>query len=193
MGVAAMLLTLSSVGCTMAAKTGAQMVGDTVMTDEVKKYSAQLVGQPAAAADQVFGVPMQTLVNVQNNNQLRLYPVKDDVLKALVWAVASSPTGTILEVSMINTDPVSSKNLVTKLALESSYKGQTATQIEAGDYCKKRVMQFLSKTDGETIRVYDVTDFTNFMGARYCAIRFDRNGIFKSVKIFGLLKATQGA
>jgi hypothetical protein len=184
LGVALLTLMSMSAGCTSTiVKDAVNMVGDEVIADKAAKHTAELAGQPASAADATFGAPREVLVNEATGDQLRLYAVKNDVLKKLEWAVRCRD-GLVVRVAMINSDPDGSRDIVTKLAMDKSYQGQTAAQVESGKYLTTPIAVFRSQ-DASTVRVYDVSNIIEFMGAPYCALRFDPQGIFENARVFG--------
>jgi hypothetical protein len=181
-----MLMSLGS-GCTTTLVTdAAEMVGNDVISKEAADYSTRLMGQPATAADTIFGAPTEVLTNESTGDHLRLYSVKKDLLKKLKWVVRCHGDQ-IAQVSMIDTDPDGSRDIAERLTLDKCYRGQTAEQIQAGKYLRVPVAIFRSDNDGSTVRVYDISTIVDFMGARYCAVRFDYRGIFRNVRILGWL------
>jgi hypothetical protein len=186
---------LACAGCSpysTAAKIGIKVVGDAVHDSDVSKRSEQLLGQPVAAADTMFGQRIRTLEQVQTKRQVITYPVKDDLLNMYRWAVEVQGDK-IVALAKLQNDPDGGKDIAQKLVLKEIAVGKTPQQVETHNYFKKLVLTLRDCANGDMLRVYDIALIPDFMGAKYCVLRFDASGTCQEVRIVGVPASTKGS
>ena len=169
---------------------GTMIVGDMINDADVKKRAAILMNQPVAAADEMFGARLETLEDTAAPRQLVLYPVKMDILKSRHYAV-EVVNNTITAVSRMKRNIDGSENVLKKIQLEDKVKGKTPRQCEEAAQFQSPVLIARSKEKGEMVHVYDVRNWTNTRGARYCVLRFDEEYRCASIQMIGVSASTR--
>ena len=169
---------------------GTMIVGDMINDADVKKRAAILMNQPVAAADEMFGARLETLEDTAAPRQLVLYPVKMDILKSRHYAV-EVVNNTITAVSRMKRNIDGSENVLKKIQLEDKVKGKTPRQCEEAAQFQSPVLIARSKEKREMVHVYDVRNWTNTRGARYCVLRFDQQYVCVGIEMIGVSASTR--
>ncbi len=191
---AAGLMSLAA-GCnpySTAAKIGVKVVGQVVNDEDMAQHSKELLGQPAAAADNAFGRSLRTLEEIDTGRQLTTYPVKDDLLNMFRWAVETE-NGRIVALAKLQNDPGGGEDIASKLVLTELVNGKTPQEVESHEYFKKRVLMLRDRASRDTFRVYDVAMLPEFTGAKYVVLRFDGTSKCREVRIVGVPSSTSGS
>jgi len=187
------LMLVAVTGCSpvsTVAKLAVKVVGDDVKKSEVNQKADDLMGQPVARAEEVLGPVTETLVEEATGRELRTYAVKHDVLSKHQWVVESE-RGRIVSVSMTDTDPDLSRDVVEKTYLKERLMGKTSQEVQTHKHFESPIHVLRSKNDGTILRIYDISSSLDFMGAKYCSLRFDRNDRCISIKMFGVPATTR--
>jgi hypothetical protein len=193
--LAAVMASITATGCnpySTAVKLGVKLVGEGVNDADVAQKSQQLMGQPVSAADAAFGQRIRTLQELQTGRQLITYPVKDDLLKMFRWAVEAQ-NGAIVALSKLQNDPDGGKDIAEKLVLKEIVDGKTPQQIQSHKYFQNLILTLRDTSTGYLIRVYDVSNITDFMGGRYCVLGFDAADRCKDIWLVGVPASTSGS
>jgi hypothetical protein len=186
---------VASAGCSpysTAAKIGIKVVGEVVNDADVKQHANDLVGRPVASADAVFGRRLRTLEEVNTRREVVIYPVKDDLLSMFRWAVEAE-NGRIVALSKLQNDPDGGKDIAEKIVLKEIVIGKTPKALEAHTYFQKLVLVLRDRAAGDMIRVYDIALIPDFLGAKYCVLRFDGSNTCQEVRIVGVPASTSGS
>ena len=169
---------------------GTMIVGDMVNDADVKKRAEILMNQPVAAADEMFGARLETLQDTTAERKLVLYPVKMDLLKSERYAV-EVVNNTITAVSRMKLNIDGSENVLRQMQLEDKVMGKDPAECEKAAQFKSPVLIARSKEKGEMVHVYDVRDWTNTRGARYCVLRFDKEYACTGIDMIGVSASTR--
>ena len=194
-GVGAMvLLGLGCVICGCRAhpvSMGMMLVGDVVADAGVEKREKELLGKPPAAADAMFGERTDTFIDMDNTSSQALwYPVDADLLTVDRWVVeVSEGKIVVLTKTKENIDGV--EDVIRTADLRSKVIGKTPAQCRREGDLKKPVARFRSVKTDDRVFVYDVRNFTNLRGARYCLLRFDSSDECNDVKLVGVSASTK--
>lgn len=76
--------------------------------------------------------------------------------------------------------------VVKKLMLRDKLVGKTAAEIGRDEKYRSPLFMLRQRATGNLVRVYDVSKFTDRLGARYCVMRFDAADRCESVPIPGV-------
>lgn len=189
------LLPLVAVGCnpySTAVKLGVRVVGDVVNDEDTAGHARKLIGQPVAAADSTFGKRLRTLEEVRTSRQMITYPVKDDLLNSYRWAVEAE-NGRIVALAKLQNNPDGGTDIAEKLLLKEIVDGKTLGQVQSHKYFSKRILTLRDSATGDLLRVFDVSNITDFMGGRYCVLRFDASNACKEIWLVGCPASTPGS
>ncbi|MCK4659568.1 MAG: hypothetical protein KAV82_08615 [Phycisphaerae bacterium] len=194
-GVGAMVLL--GLGCVVCgcrahpASLGLMLVGDVVADADVDKREKELLGKPPAAADAMFGERTDTFIDMNNTSSQALwYPVDVDLLTVDRWVVeVSEGEIVVLTKTKENIDGV--EDVIRSVGLRFKVIGKTPAQCRREGNLKKPVAKFRSVKTDSRVFVYDVRNFTNLRGARYCLLWFDSSGECNDVKLVGVSASTK--
>jgi hypothetical protein len=188
----AVLLIISAAGCnpySTVANIGIKVVGDAVNDADVSDHARQLIGQPESMANAEFGQPLRTLEEVRSKRAMMIYPVKDDVLSMYRWAVEAQ-NGKIVALAKLQNDPDDGKDIIEKLVLKELVVGKTPQEIQAKDWFKNLILTLRDRATGQTLRIYDVSNITDFLGSRDCVLEFDASDRCQKIWLVGVPAAT---
>jgi hypothetical protein len=169
---------------------GTMVVGDLIDDADVKKRAKILMNQPVAAADEMFGARLETLEDTATERKLVLYPVKMDLLKSQRYAV-EVVNNTITAVSRMKMNIDGRENVLKSMQLKDKVIGKEPKECEEAAEFKSPVLIARSKETGEMVHVYDVRNWTNTRGARYCMLRFDKENTCTRIDMIGVSASTR--
>ncbi len=169
---------------------GTMIVGDMVNDADVQKRAEILMNQPVAMADEMFGARLETLEDTTAERELVLYPVKGDLLKSERYAV-EVVNNTITAVSRMKRNIDGSENVLKQMLLKNKVMGKDPKECEEAAEFKSPVLIARSKEKGEMVHVYDVRNWTNTRGARYCVLRFDKEYACTGIDMIGVSASTR--
>jgi hypothetical protein len=167
------------------------VVGDLVSDVDVDNRQEELVGQPETAADRMFGARIETCDDVQRQGvSMIAYPVKLDVLGSSRYVVEVAD-GRIVTLAKTKQNIDGSEDMIKAEALKYKFIGKTPTQCSADGGLGMPVRTLRSREKGQLLRIYDVKNWTNLRGARYCVLRFGAKDVCQSVKLVGVSASTK--
>jgi hypothetical protein len=191
-----LLVPFSGMGCSAtsmykkAATIGLDLVGDAIDDHEVEQESQVLLGQPAAAADQRHGQPLRVLLDLQTRREVRVYPIRGALLGHGRW-VLEVDGGRIAAVSKAKVNPELGKDALKATALDKLVAGKSPAEIQrieiVGEhYFRKSPRVLRNMPAGNLLRVYDVTSFTDVLGARLLVLEFDAADRCRELRFVGI-------
>jgi len=188
----AAFLALAATGCRAHPVSLATMlIGDAVNDADVKDRRDLLVGKPAAAADTMFGTRTETLVDVARQGvSLIFYPVEGDLLKTSRYLVEVE-AGVIVVFTKTKQNIDGVEDLVHNANLEKKLIGKGPAECSRDGELGPPLRTLRSREKGQLLRVYDVRHWSDFMGARYCVLRFDAKDRCQSVTLIGVSASTR--
>ena len=148
------------------------------------------MNRPAAAADEMFGARLETLEDTTEERELVLYPVKMDLFKSQRYAV-EVVNNNITAVSRMKRNIDGSENVLKHMHLKNKVMGKDRKECEEAAKFRGPALIMRSKEKGEMVHVYDVRNWTNTRGARYCVLRFDKDYTCTSVEMIGVSASTR--
>jgi len=169
---------------------GTMIVGDMVNDADVKERAEILINQPVAAADEMFGDRLETLEDTAAERELVLYPAKMDLLNSKRYAV-EVVNNTITTVSLMKRNIDGSENVLKQMQLEDKVMGKGPKECEEAAKFESPVLIARSKEKGDMVHVYDVRNWTNTRGARYCVLRFDKEYACTDIDMIGVSASTR--
>ena len=191
LGVAAFLV-LAAAGC--RAHPGSlvtMLVSDAVNDADVKDRRDLLMGKPETAADSMFGSRLETLVDVDRQGvSMIFYPVKGDLLKSSRYIVEVE-NGVIVVFAKTKQNIDGVEDLIHNASLEKKLIGKSPAECSQEDDLGAPLRTLRSREKNQLLRVYDVRNWSDFMGARYCVLRFDGRDRCQSVALIGVSASTR--
>ncbi|MDY6914617.1 MAG: hypothetical protein SVT52_09205 [Planctomycetota bacterium] len=186
------LLAFITGGCRAHPGSLAKLIaGDAINNADVKDRRSKLMGKDEAAADKMFGQRLETLVDVERPNvSIIFYPVKHDIFKKSRYLVELED-GVIVVFSRAKRNIDGVEDLVHDAKLEKKLAGKTPTQCSQHDDLGAPLRTLRSREKGHLLRIYDIRHWTDFMGARYCVLRFDSSDRCQDVTLLGVSAATK--
>jgi len=185
-------LALAAAGCRAHPVSLATMiVGDAVNDADVKDRRGLLMGKPEKAADTMFGSRLETLVDTERRGvSMVFYPVQGDILHTSRYIVEVE-NGVIVVFAKTKQNIDGVEDMIHNATLEKKLIGKApaACSREGGLGTPLRTLR--SREKGQLLRVYDVRHWTDFMGARYCVLRFDGGDRCQSVTLIGVSASTR--
>lgn len=188
----AAFLALAGTGCRAHPVSLATMlIGDAVNDADVKDRRDLLLGKPEAAADTMFGSRLETLVDVGRQGvSLIFYPVPNDLLKTSRYLVEVE-AGVIVVFTKTKQNIDGVEDLVHNANLEKKLIGKAPAQCSRDGELGPPLRTLRSREKSQLLRVYDVRHWSDFMGARYCVLRFDGKDRCQSVTLIGVSASTR--
>ena len=149
------------------------------------------MGRSEAAADEMFGWRLETLVDVERPEvRIIFYPVKNDLLKNSRYVVElEDGKVVVLRKAKQNIDGI--EDHIHAANLEKRLIGKTPAECSRDRDLGEPLRTLRSKETGEVLRVYDIRHWTDFMGARYCLLRFDGSDRCRDVTLMGVSASTK--
>ncbi len=189
-GILALLLGGSS-GCRLhPVSLAAMAIGDVINDSDVKKRQEKLYNQPVSAADEMFGAREETLVDAQDSQrELITYLVKGDPLDTQNWVVEAR-SGKIVALSRVKRNIDGVEDVIKAAAIKPKVMGKSPDACRQDAELKEPLATLRNRESGETLRVYDVRNWTNSRGARYCVLRFDNEERCTSIHLVGVSAST---
>lgn len=191
LGVVA-LWVLAAGGCRAHPGSLATMIaGDAVNDVDVKDRKEKLVGKGEAAADSMFGARVETFVDVDRPSvSLIFYPVKIDPLKTSRYIVELED-GVIVVFTKSKQDIDGVEDIIHDASLEKKLRGKSPGQCSKDGKLGVPLRTLRSVEKKQLVRIYDVRHWSDFMGARYCVLRFDGNDRCQDVTLIGVSASTK--
>lgn len=181
------LLLAPASGCRLHPVSLASMaIGDVINDADVKKRQEELHNQPVSAADAMFGAREETLVYADDaQRELITYPVKGDLLNSQNWVVESRK-GKLVALSRVKRNIDGVEDVIKSAAIEPKVMGKSPEDCCRDAEFKEPIATLRSRESGEIMRVYDIRNWTNSRGARYCVLRFDENDRCTKINLVGV-------
>ena len=165
--------------------------GDAISDADVKDRRDQLIGQGEATADTMFGTRLETLEDVKYRGvSMIAYPDKLDLLKASRYIVEVEK-GRITAFAKIKRNIDGIEDLIHRANLEKKLLGKTPPECTLVDNLGEPLRALRSRERGHLVRIYDIRHWSDFMGARYCVLRFDDDERCRDVTLFGVSATTK--
>jgi hypothetical protein len=186
------LVTLTIGGCRAHPISLATLIaGDAINDADVKDRRDKLMGQDEATADRMFGQRVETLIDAERQDVLIIfYPVKNDLFKNSRYIVELDG-GKIVMFAKTKQDIDGIEDLIHDANLEKKLAGKTPTQCSKDGELGPPLRTFRSKEKDQLLRIYDIRHWSDFMGARYCVLRFDSNDRCQDVTLMGVSATTK--
>ena len=186
------LLVLTIGGCRAHPISLATLIaGDAINDADVKDRRSQLVGQDEAAVDSMFGQRLETLIDVERRNvSIIFYPVENDLFKKSRYIVELED-GVIVMFAKTKQDLDGIEDLIHDANLERKLIGKTPKECSRDGDLGTPLRTFRSREQDQVLRVYDIRHWSDFMGARYCILRFDAHNRCQDVTLMGVSATTK--
>jgi hypothetical protein len=167
------------------------VVGDLVSDVDVDSRREKLVGQPETAADGMFGARIETCDDAQRQGiSMIAYPVKLDVLGSSRYVVEVAD-GRIVTHAKTKQNIDGSEDMIKAALLKEKFIGKTPIQCRVEGDLGAPLRTLRSREKSQLLRIYDVKNWTNLRGARYCVLRFGGKDVCQSVKLVGVSASTK--
>jgi hypothetical protein len=188
----AAFLALAAAGCRAHPGSLATMiVGDAINDADVKDRRDKLMGKPETAADGMFGARLETLVDTDRQSvSMVFYPVKGDIFHTSRYIVEVED-GVIVVFAKTKQNIDGVEDMIHNASLEKKLIGKTPAACSQEGKLGAPLRTLRSREKGQLLRVYDVKNWSDFMGARYCVLRFDAGDRCQSVTLIGVSAATK--
>jgi hypothetical protein len=118
------------------------------------------------------------------------YPVKLDVLGSSRYVVEVAD-GRIVILAKTKQNIDGSEDMIKAESLKYKFIGKTPTYCSTKGDLGMPVRTLRSREKGQLLRIYDVKNWTNLRGARYCVLRFGGKDVCQSVKLVGVSASTK--
>jgi len=183
---------LAAAGCRAHPLSLATMlVGDAVNDADVKDRRDLLVGKPETAADSMFGSRRETLVDVDRPGvSLIFYAAEGDLFKSSRYIVEVE-AGVIVVFAKTKQNIDGIEDLIHNASLKKKLVGKSPAECSREADLGTPLRTLRSREKNQLLRVYDVRNWTDFMGARYCVLRFDGGDRCESVALIGVSASTR--
>lgn len=162
---------MAATGCHSPAGMAVQLVGKAVDSVEAQKLGDELIGQPAAAANDKLGQPLDVLKEVDGSMKWYVYPVQFDVMDNQRYVVEVSE-GRIVGIFKAKRD-ATGIDLARRMLLDQKVEGKSPEECEAALEMGRPLLTVRSETTGEMNQLYDARTIKGIGSPKYCRLRFD--------------------
>ncbi|MCP4251256.1 MAG: hypothetical protein GY778_29825, partial [bacterium] len=164
---------------------------DVVADVDLGEREAKLIGHPPGAADEMFGERTDTFIYLSDENRQVLWYAADlDLLSVDRYLVEVSDEA-IVALTKTKENIDGAEDVIRSLGLRSKLIGKTPSECQKNEDIGQPVERFRSQKTSDRVFVYDVRNFTNLRGARYCLLRFDGSDTCSEVKLVGVSASTK--
>ncbi len=161
------------------------LVGDAINDSDVQSRSPELIGRPPAAADTMFGPRLDSLRTLDGTKTLAVYPVRGDALSKSRWVVEiENQRITALSKALRQAD--GAEDVIKEALLQEKLIGRSPEQFRAEPGFDQPVLTASRESTYTLVRLYDVRNWTNLRGARYCVLEFDPQNRCREVRLVGI-------
>lgn len=167
------------------------LIGEAVNDADIEDRAEELIGKNVRSADQMFGARQETLEDTNRaGRELIIYPVKGDLMGSSRYVVeASRSTVVALTKTKRNIDGL--EDVIKQASLKAKLIGKNPRECSQDGDLGRPLAVLRSRDTGNMVRCYDVSNFTNLRGARYCVLRFDANDRCAEVALVGVSASTK--
>ena len=167
------------------------VAGDAINDADVKDRRDKLIGQNETAADEMFGQRLETLVDVDRPNvKIIFYPVKIDLMKKSRYIVELED-GVVVVFAKTKQNIDGVEDMIHDARLEKKLIGKTPAQCSREGELGPPLRTLRSKEKHQVLRIYDIRHWSDFLGARYCILRFDGNDRCEDITLLGVSGTTK--
>lgn len=186
------LLAFIAGGCRAHPVSLAMLIaGDTVNDADVKDRRSKLIGRPEAEADIMFGTRLETVVDVERKGvSLIAYPVELDLLDSSRYVVEVED-GLIVVIAKAKRNIDGLEDVIHGANLKRKLIGKTPAECSVAGELGKPLRTLRSREKGQLLRLYNARHWSDFLGARYCLLRFDGSDRCEGVTLIGVSAATK--
>lgn len=163
-------------------------IGDAISDSDVKKRAPDLIGEPASAADKMFGEREET-IEMPDDRSLQIYLVKGDLFDTYRFVVETDD-GTITALTKTQYDADGIEDLIESAALKGKVIGKSPEECEENAKLNPPILIGKSVETGEDYYVYDVKNWTNLRNARFCVLRF-KDDACTNIRLIGVSASTK--
>lgn len=192
----ALVATLAAAGsgCSAAVSIGVKLIGSAVDDADVKKHSAKLIGAELAAADEVFGEPIDTLRDVSSTRAWVIYPVKDFNLLGKDRYVVEVFDDRIVAFTRAENNSDPKTDIPRALLVANKVKGKPPAECEIHlENVGPLLLTVRSDATDTLSQLYDGRFIKEFGKPHYCILRFDENELCSQVEFIGIGASTKEA
>ncbi len=181
-------------GCTAAVSIGVKLIGSAVDDADVKKHSAKLIGAELAAADEVFGEPIDTLRDVSSTRAWVIYPVKDFNVLGKDRYVVEVFDDRIVAFTRAENNSDPKTDIPRALFIANKVKGKPVAECETLlENVGPLLLTVRRDSNGTLSQLYDGRLIKEFGKPHYCILRFDENELCSKVEFIGIGASTKDA
>jgi len=175
-------------GCRAApVSMGTMIVGDVVGDNDIKNKEDRLRGRGIQVSDAWLGPRSETFVDMNNpEREFILYPVKSDMLGTSRYVVEVN-RGIVTTISKQKKNADGVEDALKTSNLRADIIGKSPAECVALGNLGEPLIILRSRDNGEQVGIYDVSNFTNLRGARYCILRFDFDRQCRDVFLVGVV------
>ncbi|MBN1943380.1 MAG: hypothetical protein JW849_08825 [Phycisphaerae bacterium] len=179
-------------GCRAHPTSLAMMIGGDIINDvEVEQRQDELLGKDEAAANRMFGRRLETLIDLDRPNvKIIFYPSKADPLKNRRYIVELED-GIVVVLSKTKKNIDGVEDYLHDMNLERKLIGKTPEECSRAGDLGPPLRTFRSVEKDQLLRIYDIRHWTDFLGARYCLLRFDHDDFCRDVILMGVSATTR--
>ncbi len=170
------------------ASLAVMLIGDVIDDVDVEQRAAQLEGQVPSTADRMFGPRYNTLNDLRTDDQWLVYRPSD---LERVFFVATVSGGRIVGLTKARQDADGFEDVVHRLDLEARLLGNRPAECEREANLGQPAFTVHSRRTGSSMRIYDVTNWTDTRGARYCLLDFDQRERCNRIRMVGVTAASR--
>jgi len=152
---------------------GVKVAGQVVSDMDIKERGKQLLGQPPAAADNMFGMPEDVLESRFDSRTWRIYNNASDPL-GLSRYIVEVANNQIIGVTKAQRYSEAAMDAARQLAAEGQVMGATPAQAEARLKMGPPKYTLRSTTTGQLIQLYDASliNIPGITNPEFCVVRY---------------------
>jgi len=183
------LLSVSSSCRALPPSMAMMVVGDAVNDRDIKSLEPQLIGQAPSAADDLLGERAEAFFDPRSDYEMMIYPVKGNLWSREHYVVEVAG-GEIVALTKAIENIDGAEDALKVATLKDKLLGKTPYECRRASGFDRPVRVLRRQITWNLLQVYDVRNFTNLRGARYCVVEYDLNNRCQSVKLVGVSAST---
>lgn len=190
--IVGVIIITTQTGCiTTSIIVGTMLLSSGKQDKATKDLEKQLKGKAPSEADRLLGARLETLTDTRKaGRELLLYKVKGDKTGAERYAV-DLDNGNIVALTKGRQTVGDTEAAVKAADLRKRLIGKTADEVKWEANIGKPLAVLRSRERDQVVRIYDAKDLKKAKGARYCVLRFGKDGRCAEVNLIGIQSSSK--
>jgi hypothetical protein len=162
------------------------LAGDVIDAAELQELEPKMIGEPAAAANDVFGERNDTLVDLEDGGAWLVFEERNQHFAETYYVVEASAEGIITNLFKAKRNIDGLEDLQKIKQLTALTVGADRAECERACNFDEPLHAMYSLATGYDVYFYNSRNLTHTRGYRYCLLCFDPQGRCWEVRMLGV-------